>query len=88
MERDDPFQIVGQMRTPFGFALGKGLLGPVIGVRQMVDACQQGAEEFAVGDNAADRNAAEADPVIAALAADQAGFLALSLNVPVSERDF
>jgi hypothetical protein len=37
----------------------------------MVDAGQQRAEELAVVDDAADRNAAEADAVIAALAADQ-----------------
>ena len=38
----------------------------------MVDAGQQRAEDLAVADDAADGSAAEADAVIAALAADQA----------------
>jgi hypothetical protein len=59
-------------RAPFRLALGEGLMLAVIGRRQMIDAGQQRAEELAVVDHAADRNAAEADAVIAALAADQA----------------
>ena len=44
-------------------------------------------KNLAVVDDAADRNAAEADAVIAALAADQAGALALAADVVVGERD-
>jgi hypothetical protein len=43
-----------------------------MGVRHVVDAGQQRAEHLAVGDDAAHRDAAEIDAVIAALAADQA----------------
>ena len=56
-------------------------------VRQVVDAGQQRAEHLAVGDDAADRDAAEIDAVIAALAADQAGARALALGAVVGERD-
>ena len=73
MQRDDALEIVGEMRAPFRLALGEGLLLAIVGRRQVVDAGEQRAEEFAVGDDAADRNAAEADAVIAALAPDQAG---------------
>jgi hypothetical protein len=42
---------------------------------------------LAVGDDAADRNAAEADAVIAALAADQPGAPALAAHLVIGERD-
>ena len=87
MERHDALEIVGEMRAPFRLAARKRLLGAVIGVRQVVDACQQRAEELAVLDDAADRDAAEADAVIAALAADQARPAALALHVPIGQRD-
>ena len=72
MQRDDALEFVGEMRAPFRLALGEGLLLAVVGVRQMIDAGQQRAERLAVVDDAADRDAAEADAVIAALAADEA----------------
>ncbi len=53
----------------------------------MVDAGEEGTEEFAVVDHAADRNAAEADAVIAALAADQALARAGPAHIVVGERD-
>ena len=73
MQRDDAFELVGKMRAPFRLAAGEGLMLAAVGRRQMIDAGEQRAEEFAVVDDAADRNAAEADAVIAALAADQPG---------------
>ena len=84
---DEPGQLVGQVRAPLGLALGEGLLGAVVGRLQMVDAGQHVAELLAVGDHAADRDAAEADAVIAALAADEAGARALALGLVVGERD-
>ena len=75
------------MRAPVRLALREGLLAAIIGVRQVVDAGQQRAEELAVVDDAADRDAAEADAVIAALAADEARALPLARHVPVGERD-
>ena len=53
----------------------------------MVDAGQQRAEELAVVDDAADRDAAEADAVIAALAADQAGARPCAADVVIGQRD-
>ena len=69
---DDALELVGEMRAPFRLALAEGLVLAVVGRRQMVDAGEQRPEEFAVVDDAADRDAAEADAVIAALASDQA----------------
>ena len=45
------------------------------------------AELLAVADDAADRDAAEADAVIAALAADEARARALALRAVIGERD-
>ena len=73
MERDDALKLVGQVGAPVRLALGEGLMLAAIGRRQMVDAGEKRSEEFPVIDDAADRNAAEADAVIAAFTADQAG---------------
>ena len=87
MQRDDALEIVGKMRAPFGLALGEGLLLAIVGVRQVIDAGKQRAEELAVGDDAADRDAAEADAVIAALAPDQARARAFAAHIVIGERD-
>src|ERR1700685_339239 len=76
------------MRAPFRLADGERLMLAAIGGQQMIDAGQERAEEFAGVDNAADRNAAEADAVIAALAADQAGPARLPAHGMTGERDF
>ena len=55
--------------------------------RHVIDAGQQRAEHLAVGDDAADRDAAEIDAVIAALAADQAEARAVALGAVIGERD-
>ena len=87
VQRDDAFELVGQMRAPFRLAPGEGLVLAVVGRRQMIDAGKKRAEELAIVDDAADRDAAEADAVIAALAADQARARALAADVVVGERD-
>ena len=84
---DETGQLVGQMRAPLRLAAAEGLLGAVIGRGQMVHARQHVAELLAVGDDAADRDAAEADAVVAALAADEARARALALGLVVGERD-
>src|SRR6266567_560457 len=76
------------MRTPFRLALGKGLLLAIIGVRQVVDAAERRTEHLAIRHDAADRNAAEADAVIAALAADHAHARGFAAHVVVGESDF
>ena len=87
MQRDDALELVREMRAPVGLALAEGLVLAVVGRRQVIDAGQQRAEEFAVVDDAADRDAAEADTVIAALAPDQAGARAFAAHVVIGERD-
>ncbi len=59
----------------------------VVRVPQVIHARQHGAEELAVVDHAADGDAAEADAVIAALAADQAAARALAAHAVVRDRD-
>ena len=71
VQRDDALELVGEMGAPLGLALGEGLVLAVVGVGQVVDAGEQRAELLAVRHDAADRDAAEADAVVAALAADQ-----------------
>src|SRR5262249_58125472 len=75
------------MRAPVRLALAERLLLAVVGRRQMVDAGEHRAEEFAVVDHAADGDAAEADAVIAALASDQPRARALAAYVVIGERD-
>ena len=75
------------MAAPLRLADAEGLLGPVIGGRQMIDAGEQRAELLAVGNDAADRDAAEADAVIAALAADQPHPRRIVAHVMEGERD-
>ena len=87
VQRDDALELVGEMRAPVGLALAEGLVLAAVGRRQVIDAGQQRAEEFAVVDDAADRDAAEADTVVAALAPDQAGAPAFAAHVVVGERD-
>ena len=84
---DQPLHLVGEMRAVFRLALGEGLLVAVIGRGKVIDAGQQRSEHLAVVDNAADRSTAEADAVIAALAADQAGARALTVDLMIGQRD-
>jgi hypothetical protein len=87
MQRDDVLERVGEMAAPFRLALGEGLMLAVVGRRQMIDSGQQRAEELAVVGHAADRDAAEADAVVAALAADQPLARAVSAHVVIGEGD-
>ena len=86
VQADDALQRVGELRAVLGLALGEGVLRQM-GVRQVIDARQHRAEPLAVVDHAADRDAAEADAVIAALAADEAGARALAVGAVIGERD-
>ncbi|MCY1536000.1 hypothetical protein D9M68_714360 [compost metagenome] len=56
-------------------------------MRQVVDVRQQGGEGLAIVDHAAHRDTAEADAVVAQLAADQAGAGALADGALVGEGD-
>ncbi len=70
-----------------GLVLGEGIAGEVVGVADVIDARQQGGEGASVGHHAADRRAAEADAMIAALTADQAGAARLAGRTVIGERD-
>ena len=87
MQGHEAFQLVGQMAAPFRLAAGEGLFLAVVGVRQVIDTRQHGAEPLAVGDHAAHRDAAEVHAVIAALAADQAGAAGLAVGAVIGQRD-
>src|SRR3984957_8839317 len=75
------------MRAPVRLAFGKGLMLATVSRRQMIDAGQQRAEMLAITDDAADRNAAKTDAVIAALAADQPGARGVAAHIMIGERD-
>src|SRR5690606_20195929 len=77
----------GEMFAPFRLAAREGLLLAIVSVRQVIDAGEQVAELPAVVDDAADRRAAKARAVIAALAADQARAAALSVRIVERQRD-
>ncbi len=87
MQGDDPLQVVGEVGAMLGLALGEVVAWDAVGVGQMVDAGEQGAEILAVGRDPADRDAAEADAVIAALAADQPGLGPLASGAVVGQGD-
>ena len=87
MQRDDLFQIIGKLRPMLRHALGKGVALKVMRVAHVIDSGQQRAEKFAVVRNAADRDAAEIDAMIAALAADQPRLGSFATRPLISDGD-
>ena len=83
----DPLQVLGELDAVLGLALGIAVPGRIVGMAHVVDAGEQRAEHLAVADDAADRDAAEIDAVIAALAPDQPEARALAAHPLVGERD-
>jgi hypothetical protein len=75
------------MCAPLGLAARECVVLQVEGVAQVIDAWQHRTIGAPVGDHAADRDAAEADAVIGALAADQPGPLALAARHVIGQRD-
>src|SRR6516225_3323837 len=69
-----------------GHAAREGVAGGVMGMRQVIDG-RKLREEAPGVDDAADRDAAEADAVIAALAPDQPGPLSFAASPMIGERD-
>ncbi len=86
MQRDDALQLGCDVAAMFRLAAGEGVLARLMRMRHVVDAGQKRAEHLAVGDDAADRDAAEIDAVIAAFAADQAEAGAVALHPMVGQR--
>ena len=87
VEQDHPLEVLGELDSMRRLAAREGIAGEVVGVADMVDAREERAEHLAVGDDAADRDAAEIDAVIAPLAADQAEPAALAARPMIGKRD-
>ena len=87
VQGDEALKLVGELGAMLGLAAREGVAGEIVGVADVVDAGEQRAEHLAVADDAADRDAAEIDAVIAALAADQAEARALADGALIGERD-
>jgi hypothetical protein len=86
MQGHQAVQLVGQLGAVGGLAAREGVEGGQVGVGQVVHIGQHGAELPAVGADAADRHAAEADAVIAALPAHEAHPLRLAARLVVGQR--
>src|SRR6516162_8476621 len=69
-----------------GHAAREGVAGGVMGMRQVIDG-RKLREDAPDVDDAADRDAAAADAVIAALALDQPGPLSFAASPMIGERD-
>ena len=80
-------QRVGHIGAPGWLAAGERVACEVMGVRQVVDAGQAGAEQPPVVGDPPHRNAAEADAVIAARPADQPGPHPIAAHAVIGERD-
>src|SRR5579884_2428127 len=75
------------MASPIRLADRKGLFGAIIRGGQMIDTGHERAKLPAIGDDAADRDATEADAVIAALATDQSHAPRIATYIVVGECD-
>ena len=52
MQRDNALKLISQMCAPIRLTLREGLFSTIISVREMINACEQAAEIFAVVDDA------------------------------------
>ena len=84
MQRDQLFQVVRPLRAICGLAPGKGIPGRIMGMADVIG--RQGDERPTVVDQTARRDAAEADAVIALLAADDPGPLPLAARAVIGHR--
>src|SRR6185437_15474224 len=87
MERHETIEFVGKMRTPFRLADRECLFLAIVGRRQMVDSGEQRTELLAVVHDPANRNAAETDAMISALAPDQPHARRIAPHIVIGERD-
>ena len=82
-------EVIGEFDAVLRQAAGKCVPLDVERMAKMIDARQQrGAEDFAIGHDAAYRHAAEIHAVIALFAADQACAVALTASAVISNGDF
>jgi hypothetical protein len=87
VQRHQPLEPVSEVRAPLRLSARECVVFEVMGVRQMIDPRQQCSKELAIADDAADRSAAETDPVIATLASDQPGARGFTAQTVVGDRD-
>ncbi len=87
VQPDQPLQLVGEFRAVLGQAARERVAPQVVRVLQVIDTRQGRAEELAVVDHAAHGDAAEADTVIAALAADEALARGFAAHAMPGQRD-
>src|SRR5690606_38486527 len=81
------FELVGQFRAMFRLAARKRVACDVERMAQMIGGRQTGSELATVAGDAADRDAAEADAVIAAFAADQTDAPGVAARAGIAECD-
>jgi len=86
VQRDQLFEVIGALGAMRRLASGKAVSLGIVGVPDVVRARQQD-EALPVVDQAAHRDAAEPDPVVALLPTDQPGSLPLAAGAMVGERD-
>ena len=86
VQRDQPFQIVGQLGTVLRLAAAEGIARRIMRVPHMIDTGDERAEHAPVRSDAADRRAAEVRPMVSALAADEARLAAVAPGAMVGER--
>ena len=84
MQGDETLQLIGEFRSITGLTLGKSIAFDVERVPKMVYA-RKLCEGAAIVDDAADRNTAKADAVIAALAPDETGAGSLADGALIGE---
>ena len=87
MQRDDALEFFGKMRTPSRLTFRKRHFLEILRMRQMVDARHhQRREHLAVGDHAADRDAAEADAGITLFPPDESRARGFATQTLIGDR--
>ena len=85
MQGDESLKLIRQFRSVVGLTFGKRVVSDVVGMPEMVDA-RKLCEGAPIVDDAPDRDAAEADAVIATLSPDEPGARSPSDGALVRER--
>jgi hypothetical protein len=88
MQGHQALELIGELHAVLGHAARERILCQIVGVRQVIHARQQvGRPNLAVRRDAADGDAAESHPMVAALTPDEARARSLATHALVGERD-
>ncbi len=88
MQRDEPLELVGELRAMRRLAARERIALDVVRVDQVIDAGNhRGGPHLAIRHHAADADAAEAHAVVAALAADQPRARGVAFHAVIRQRD-